>query len=166
MWHLYIKSNPIGGNWYWVSLQTFTENKRNCKRKYSYRKQGLAKRILKFILLTCECQSHVMLTVMLMKFNIMLSIYSLVNIMLSIYSPVNIMLVKLFFRTAIACSWMWSWSLNTFSQKCPMPEMLMFATNLLTIIFSPIPSHMHNTRHGTNSHFSTPFFNHSNIKKC
>ena len=27
-------------------------------------------------------------------------------------------------------------------------------------------SHMHNTRHRTNSHFNTPLFNHSKTQKC
>ena len=28
------------------------------------------------------------------------------------------------------------------------------------------PSHMHNTRHSTNSNFNTPLFNHSKTQKC
>ena len=28
------------------------------------------------------------------------------------------------------------------------------------------PSHMHNTRHRTNSNFNTPLFNHAKLKKC
>ena len=48
-----------------------------------------------------------------------------------------------------------------------------FNTNTLTFhqcfkdkLSSHQPSHMHNTRHRTNSNFNTPLFNHSKTQKC
>ena len=53
------------------------------------------------------------------------------------------------------------------------PLLKAFNTNTLIFyqyfkdhLFTHQPSHMHNTRHRTNSNFNTPLFNHSKTQKC